>query len=101
MCRCNTVLHSVPMPTKRPRHMITETPPVEEALAELRAALGSERIDFAELVVVGARAKARELRGDGVAGRRARSRLADSVRARSIPIDVEAADAVKRLRLPG
>lgn len=89
------------MPTKRPRHMITETPPVEEALAELRAALGSERIDFAELVVVGARAKARELRGDGVAGRRARSRLADSVRARSIPIDVEAADAVKRLRLPG
>jgi hypothetical protein len=88
------------MPTKRPRHMITETPPVEEALAELRAALGSERIDFAELVRIGARVKARELRGDGVAGRRARSRLAESVRARSLPIDVEAADAVKRLRLP-
>jgi hypothetical protein len=80
--------------------MITETPPVEEALAELRAALGSERIDFAELVVVGARAKTRELRGDGVAGRRARSRLAESVRAQLLPIDVEAADAVKRLRLP-
>jgi hypothetical protein len=81
--------------------MITETPPVEDALDELRAALGTERIDFAELVVVGARAKARELRGDGVAGRRARSRLADAVRERSIPIDVESADAVKRLRLPG
>lgn len=81
--------------------MITETPPIEEALDELRAALGSERIDFGELVVIGARAKARELRGDSVAGRRARSRLADSVRVRSIPVDVEAADAVKRLRLPG
>lgn len=89
------------MPTKRPRHMITETPPVEEALDELRTALGSERIDFAELVIVGARVKARELRGDGAAGRRARSRLAESVRSRSIPIDVEAADEVKRLRLPG
>jgi hypothetical protein len=80
--------------------MITETPPVEEALDELRAALGSERIDFAELVRIGARAKARELRGDGVAGRRARSRLAESVRARSLPLDAEAGDAVKRLRLP-
>jgi hypothetical protein len=66
----------------------------------LRAALGNERVDFAELVIVGARAKARELRGDGAAGRRARSSLAESVRARSLPLDVEAADAVKRLRLP-
>jgi len=81
--------------------MVTETPPVEEALAELRAALGEGRVDFAELVTIGARAKARELRGDGVAGRRARSRLAESVRSRSLPIDVEAADEVKRLRLPG
>lgn len=80
--------------------MVTETPPVEEALAELRKALGSDRVDFAELVTIGARSKARELRGDGVAGRRARSRLAESVRARSLPIDVEAADDVKRLRLP-
>lgn len=94
------MLHSVRMPTKRPRHMITETAPVEEALRELRKALGSERVDFGELVIIGARTKARELRGDGVAGRRARSRLAESVRARSLPLDVEAADAVKRLRLP-
>lgn len=80
--------------------MITETPPVEEALAALRDALGNERVDFAELVRIGARVKARELQADGVAGRRARSRLAESVRARSLPLDVEAADAVKRLRLP-
>jgi hypothetical protein len=89
------------MPTKRRRHMITETPPVEEALEELRVALGNDRVDFAELVMIGARAKARDLRGDGIAGRRARSRLAESVRARALPLDVEAADAVKRLRLPG
>lgn len=81
--------------------MITETPPVEEALAELRSALGNERVDFSELVIIGARAKSRQLRGDGVAGRRARSRIAESVRSRSIPIDVEAADEVKRVRLPG
>lgn len=87
------------MPTKRPRHMITETRPVEEALRELRKALGSDRVNFAELVVLGARAKTRELKGDGVAGRRARSRLAENVRSRSIPIQVEAADEVKRLRL--
>ena len=31
---------------------------------------------------------------------RARRRLARNVRSRSIPIDVEAADEVKRLRLP-
>lgn len=80
--------------------MVTETPPVEEALAELRKALGSHRVDFAELVVLGARVKTRQLMGDGVAGRRARSRLAEDVRARSIPIDAEAADEVKRLRLP-
>ena len=80
--------------------MITETPPVEEALAELRKALGSDRVDFSELVIIGARAKARELRGDGIAGRQARNRLAEAVRSRSIPIDVEAADEVKRVRLP-
>ena len=88
------------VPTKRPRHMITETPPVEEALTELRKALGNDRVDFGELVTLGARVKTRQLMGDGVAGRRARSGLANDVRTRSIPVDVEAADAVKGLRLP-
>src|ERR1700730_9433324 len=40
------------MPTSHPRHMITETPPVREALDELRAKLKGERIDFAELVIM-------------------------------------------------
>ena len=62
------------MPTKRPRHTTAETPAIEAALAELR--------------------------GDGVARHQARSRLAESVRARSLPIDVEPANQVKRIRLP-
>ncbi len=36
------------MPTAHPRHTITETPPVREVLDELRAALGRQRLDFAE-----------------------------------------------------
>lgn len=88
------------MPTARPRHTITETPPVEEALNELRTALGDERVDFAELVIAGARAKTRELREGGPAARHARARLAVMVRERRVPVDLEAADEVKRLRLP-
>lgn len=50
------------MPTTRPRHTITETPPVQAALDELRAKLGEgERIDFAELVTLGAEVKARQM----------------------------------------
>lgn len=90
------------MPTTRPRHTITETPPVEAALNELRSKLGEgERIDFAELVTLGARYKARGLRADSDEDRAARKRLADMIRNRSIPIDVDiaAADEVKRLGL--
>lgn len=90
------------MPTTRPRHTITETPPVQEALDELRAKLGEgERIDFAELVELGARVKARRLRADDAASQAARKRLADMIRTRSIPykVDIAAADEVKHLGL--
>jgi hypothetical protein len=40
------------VPTSHPRHTITETPPVREALDGLRARLADQRIDFAELVVL-------------------------------------------------
>ena len=62
------------VPTTRPRHTITETPPVHEALDELRAKLNGDRIDFSELVILGARAKARRLpdRGDAEKARKAR-----------------------------
>ncbi|MGC2374399.1 MAG: hypothetical protein WA484_11050 [Solirubrobacteraceae bacterium] len=90
------------MPTTRPRYTITETPPVQEALDELRSNLGEgERIDFAELVTLGARVKARRLRADDAEAQAARKRLADMIRTRSIPIhvDVTAADEVKHLGL--
>ncbi len=90
------------MPTTLPRHTITETPPLREALDELRAKLGEgERIDFGELVVLGAQVKARRLRTDDAAARAARERLAEMIRTRSFPyeMDVEAAEEVKHLGL--
>jgi hypothetical protein len=88
------------MPTARPRHTITETPPVHEALDELRAKLNGDRIDFAELVILGARAKARRLPDQSRKARQARQELADWIRAGSGPqIDVTAADQVKHLGL--
>lgn len=87
------------MPTSHPRHTITETPPVREALDELRAALGRDRIDFAELTVLGARAKLQELRREGPEAMAARAWLAQEVREGTTEVDVAAADEVKRLGL--
>lgn len=72
---------------------------MREALDELRARVGGERIDYAELVVLGARTKARQLPDDAKAARLAARRLGEMVRRRSIPVDVDAADDVKRLGL--
>ncbi len=74
---------------------------MQEALDELRAKLAGERIDYAELVVLGARAKARRLPDDEERARRAQEELAAMIRTRSFPfeVDVEAADEVKRLGL--
>jgi hypothetical protein len=83
------------MPTKRRRHAITETPPVEQALDELRLELGTERVELGELVILGAQTKLeriRNARGDTGALRR---RLADRVRAGTLPVDVQAADQVR------
>ncbi|MGP0102996.1 MAG: hypothetical protein ACLPUT_15435 [Solirubrobacteraceae bacterium] len=87
------------MPTTRPRHTITETPPVQEALDELRAKLNGDPIDFAELLIIGARAKARRLPDDEKA-RKAREELADWIRNGNGPeLDVAAAKEVKYLGL--
>lgn len=75
---------------------------MQAALDELRAKLGEgERIDFAELVELGARAKARTMRADDAASIAARKGLADMIRAGSIPykVDIAAADEVKHLGL--
>ena len=88
--------YSEPVPTKRRRHAITETPPVQEALDELREELGDEPLRLSELVILGAREKLALLR----AGRRdvheRRKRLADRIRSRDFSVDVEAADEVRR-----
>jgi hypothetical protein len=87
------------VPASHPRHTITETPPVREALEELRARLTRQRIDFAELVVLGAGVKVRQLPADAAAAREAAGRLATMVRERRVLVDVEAADEVKHLGL--
>ncbi len=77
--------------------MITETLPVREALDELRARLGGERIDYAELVILGARAKARNLPDRRRQAREAREQLAEWILAGSGPkVDVAAAEEAKR-----
>jgi hypothetical protein len=88
------------MPTTRPRHTITETPPVQEALDRLRAQMGSQKVDLAELVVLGAQAKQRQLEWDSEASRAARERLAARILDRTGPEpDIAAADEVKTLGL--
>jgi hypothetical protein len=79
--------------------MVTETPPVQEALDELRAALGQQKIDFSELTILGAQAKVRELHENGAAVRAARERLAREIREGDSEVDVAAAYEVKRLGL--
>lgn len=61
--------------------MITETPPVQEALDELRDELGEDGVELPDLVIRGAREKARELRGRRQSVQDARLRLARSIRA--------------------
>jgi hypothetical protein len=88
------------MPTTRPRHTITETPPVHEALEELRAKLNGERIDLAELVILGARAKARRLPDHDDEARRAGEEIADWILNGTGPkMDIAAAEEVKTLGL--
>lgn len=83
------------MPTNRRRHAITETPPVQAALDELRRELGSDRVEFGELVVLGAGAKLAALRAQRDGDAEKRRRLADRVRSRQLRSDVDAADEVR------
>jgi hypothetical protein len=84
------------VPTKRRRHAITETPPVAQALDELRARLGTDRVELAELVVLGARAKLDAIRTDHEKTNGLRAQLAERVRAGDLPVDPRAADEVRR-----
>lgn len=84
------------MPTKHRRHSVTETPRVKAALDELRATAPDERVDLAELVVLGARRKTEEHRSEGDERQRTLASLADRVTTGELGIDVEAAEWVRR-----
>jgi len=84
------------MPTERRRHAITETPPVQAALDELRAHLGADRVDMAELVILGARQKSAQLRASRADLSARRGRLAERILSRDLPVDPAAADEVRR-----
>ena len=61
-----------------------------------REALGSERVELSELVILGARTKLRRLRDEQERTALLRRQLADRVRSGAIPVDVEAAEKVRR-----
>lgn len=84
------------MPTHLRRHAITETPPVAAALAELRDELGTDRVVLSELVILGAAAKLASIRADRASDTALRHRLADRIRARRLPVNIEAAEQVRR-----
>lgn len=83
------------VPTSRRRHTITETAPVENALNALRDET-DQRVDLAELVVIGAEAKLAALRSARDAAVVGRRRVAQRVRNRDTGADPAAADAVRR-----
>jgi len=72
---------------------------VQEALGALREELNGGRIDFAELVVLGARVKARELREEDREAREARERLIHEILHGTDSVDIAAAEEVKYLGL--
>jgi len=73
---------------------------VQEALDELRAKLNGDPIDFSELMILGARAKARRLPDQSEKARKAREELADWIRNGTGPkLDIDAAEEVKYLGL--
>jgi hypothetical protein len=84
------------VPTNRRRHAVTETPPVEAALDELRQFTGDAKIEMSELIILGAQAKLALLRtrDDELAERR-RS-LADLVRRGALRMDPAAAAEVRK-----
>ena len=92
MFRCHTA-HDASDATPPCNH---RTPPVQQALDELRSELSVDRVDLAELVVLGAGAKLAQVRAEGERSRAAGGRVADWIRSRTVPADADAADEVRR-----
>ena len=71
---------------------------MQEALDELRAELGTDKVPMGELVVLGARAKLTDLRAEREDIMMRRRRIADRIRNREPPpFDPEVAKEVKRM----
>jgi hypothetical protein len=84
------------VPTNRRRHAITETPPVQAALDELREELGNDRVEMGELVILGAQEKLARMRAERDDAAALRRSLAERIRRGDIPADRAAADEVRR-----
>jgi hypothetical protein len=84
------------MPTKRRRHAITETPPVQLALDELRRELGTDRVEVAELLILGAHEKVARLRAEQQRRAGLVEQLAERIRSRRVSGDPVAALEVRR-----
>jgi hypothetical protein len=84
------------VPTTRRRHAITETPPVQEALDNLRAVMGIDRLPLSEILILGAETRLAELREEEASKSDRVRRLADRIRAREPLADLEAAEEVRR-----
>jgi len=70
---------------------------VQEALDELRAVLGTDRLPLGDVVIRGAREMAAELRDEQSEKTRRIRRLADRIRAHEgFDVDLEAAEEVRR-----
>jgi hypothetical protein len=69
---------------------------VKAALDELRGALGEGRIEFGELVILGAQQKVAQLRAKRDDAVSKRQRLASRSRRRDLPVDRAAAGEVRR-----
>jgi hypothetical protein len=84
------------VPTKHRRHAITETPRVKAVLDPLRAEVGQDRLDWGELVVLGAEEKMRQIRSSRAQGESLRQAEARRIREQLGDVDIAAADEVKR-----
>lgn len=96
MLPCDTGATLTSVPTKHPRHAVTETPEVKAVLDELRTELGDHRLAFGELVVLGAQEKLARLRSETETRVAARRRLTRRIAGGNLGIDREAAESVRR-----
>ncbi len=93
---CCTGVTLIRMPTKHPRHAITETPALKAVLDRLRDQSGESRLNWGELVALGAEEKMRRMQSDRERASAIRKAAADEIRNGTADADVAAADEVKR-----